>query len=886
MERSRSLDGATQEVLKRESFEGKFDVKDFVGSFSEKLIAQSKHDSGPFDPKPFIQSFESAVGRLIALRNDAQTKTEQMEKGVRVAEREYSKKMAELNRGFEAVGTSFSGMESRMSEVGRTAIRIGEQLESVHLERQRAQAAYDLIDYYNQFSKDDTTRIDTLRKDGKEGRRKVALLLRRLSTVAKEVDLPNAEKTRENIDKYCEKFEKDMLYLFDRCYRKGDPKMMHHCAQTLLDFNGGASCVQVYVNQHDFFINRVRRNTQSNDKVLWDALPDPNVTPPKTESALHELLQEIRTTVDQEAQIVQAVFPNPPFVMQVFLQRVFAQSIQQIMEQLLNSAAGISELAFLRVLQLAHSQTSLLVDDLKGYEVQAILPRSPIGGPDFTRTFAAPHVPGASTATAISTMLETAMEELFVPYTEASRYLEKEQKSLGELYSRSLSVFTRYHERVNRAKSSMFDRVMNQVNAATTGSSGTSAMAAAALMRFGVSTDRGQDKPGEEPLRDEDGVLSVDLAETMLKWHAEAIGRCVELSSATDVPKHAFALFKTLADFISNAYMEIAMETAVARLETADHSKTEPGLQALSLLHSVDLITHLWQQYVNVALIPLASSSVTIRREMVIFNNQTVSKVEGAANGLSQHLTDALVAWMTAQLAKQKKTDFKPRNDDESFSRIKTEPCAAICDMLDRVGAEAKQNLSGKNLEVFLTEIGVAFHRLFPVNATGGLMLAKDLKYYEDSIDAFGVPALKERFEFIRQLGQIFLVRPEVLKSFIQENYLGRIEPTLLRPYFAQRSDWGQFEKGFDGGDGEGTNGDGTKDRTGRDRLGMGRLSVLMKDLEGFRLGDSMSGMSIPSVNMPTLPTGIGLTGGFASGLSFSTRAFGRSSSEAPNAVT
>ena len=31
-----------------------------------------------------------------------------------------------------------------------------------------------------------------------------------------------------------------------------------HCSQTLLDFNGGASCVQVYVNQHDFFINRVR----------------------------------------------------------------------------------------------------------------------------------------------------------------------------------------------------------------------------------------------------------------------------------------------------------------------------------------------------------------------------------------------------------------------------------------------------------------------------------------------------------------------------------------------------------------------------------------------------------------------------------------------------
>ena len=81
-----------------------------------------------------------------------------------------------------------------MNEVGRTAIRIGEELESVHHQRQRAQAAYDLIDFYNQFTKDDTTRIDALKKEGKEGRRQVAILLRRLSTVAKEVDLPNAEK--------------------------------------------------------------------------------------------------------------------------------------------------------------------------------------------------------------------------------------------------------------------------------------------------------------------------------------------------------------------------------------------------------------------------------------------------------------------------------------------------------------------------------------------------------------------------------------------------------------------------------------------------------------------------------------------------------------------
>jgi hypothetical protein len=51
-----------------------------------------------------------------------------------------------------------------------------------------------LIDYYTQFSRDDTTRIDNLKKEGKDGRHQVAILLRRLATLAKEVDLPTAEK--------------------------------------------------------------------------------------------------------------------------------------------------------------------------------------------------------------------------------------------------------------------------------------------------------------------------------------------------------------------------------------------------------------------------------------------------------------------------------------------------------------------------------------------------------------------------------------------------------------------------------------------------------------------------------------------------------------------
>ncbi len=44
-------------------------------------------------------------------------------------------------------------------------------------------------------------------------------------------------------------------------------------------------------------------------------------------------------------------------------------------------------------------------------------------------------------------MLDHAMEEMFVPWLEGTRYLESESKNLVELYAGLLSRFSRYHVR-------------------------------------------------------------------------------------------------------------------------------------------------------------------------------------------------------------------------------------------------------------------------------------------------------------------------------------------------------------------------------------------------------------------------------------------------------
>ncbi|GAA5902521.1 hypothetical protein JCM8208_006909 [Rhodotorula glutinis] len=847
-----------------------FDVSRFVTSLMDPEVKRQKN-TGTFDPAPHIRTLEAALAQLLPLRKANAQKTSELERQVAVAERTYRGDVRGAKAGFETVNSQFQALDGKITSVGRTAVRIGEQLESIDRLRQRASEAHDLILYYNEFAAGDTTRLEKMRKEGgREGRQKVAIASRRLLSLSKEVDgVEGAENTRETIERYCERFEKDMLRLFDRYYRKGDPKAMAHCAQTLQDFNGGQSCIQIYVNQHDFFISKERVQEAAGGLVggaIWESLPDPDAPAPKDEPGLANLYEEIRITVGQEAQIVTAVFPHPAIVMQVFLQRVFAQVIQGYIETLIQTASSSSSLAYLRILHLARAQTASLVDDLKAHEffrtTSASASASALSGtssllPSSTGSASASQLVSPTSASfpgggpggaggggaggaAVSQMLDASMEELFVPYMEGARYLDKEGKSLTELYAAKLIRFTNWHRATNKAKPSntIFDRMVNQLSSAAhqashpSSSSSTSAqhlqpaveqadksrldrlMKFSGLSNIAHNASSSSDKqgaggggPGEvDPamlFEDGDGELSVEVAERMLEWHAEALGRMVELSPAGDVPKNAFTLLKVLADSFGKGYLETALDTAIHQLSLFD-GKAEPDLRPIGVIRLADMIMHLWQRYISTALVPLAGTSVTVRREMGIFNNHVSVRIEGKVNAIVQRTTDAIVSYLSVLLSKQKKGDFRPKNDELAFSRLNTEPCVLACEFLERVKEAASEALSGRNKEIFLTEVGVTFHTLllehlkkFQVSATGGLMLTKDLALYQDTISSFALPTLNDRFEMLRQLGNVFIVQPDILRSYLTEAYLARIENRLLRPFVMMRSDYGDYSRRF-----------------------------------------------------------------------------------------
>jgi exocyst complex component 5 len=69
-------------------------------------------------------------------------------------------------------------------------------------------------------------------------------------------------------------------------------------------------------------------------------------------------------------------------------------------------------------------------------------------------------------------------------------------------------------------------------------------------------------------------------------------------------------------------------------------SRTEPDLRTLSVIRSADMVMNLLQRYITTAILPLAGTSVTTRREMGIFNNHLIVRMEGKINAIVGKVVD------------------------------------------------------------------------------------------------------------------------------------------------------------------------------------------------------------------------------------------------------
>ncbi|KAJ2765100.1 Exocyst complex component 5, partial [Coemansia linderi] len=333
-----------------------------------------------FEPKPFVRTFERALEKLLASQGELGGKIAQLERSTKTYAEDHRKKMARLKQTFATVGSSFERLETQISEVGSNTIRIGEQLDTVAKEKDRAEAIKELVEFYAELNEGNTSRLDELLDGGSEGMIKVAHTLRRLNTIVvdNQYSAPTDTLAKRQIEIYSENFEKNMLENFEAAYRENDIHNMSIAARTLDAFNGGVSVVKAYINQHPFFLSSMI--SQSQDSIAeasyqsMEGISDISHSPPAPDRWLAQLYADTRDVMFKDWAVISKVFPRPIEVMQQLLKRVFEQTIQSYLETLLGRAERQSKLAFLRVLSSSHIETRKLIEDLQRFDAETVTP--------------------------------------------------------------------------------------------------------------------------------------------------------------------------------------------------------------------------------------------------------------------------------------------------------------------------------------------------------------------------------------------------------------------------------------------------------------------------------------------------------------------------------
>ena len=461
----------------------------------------------------------------------------------------------------------------------------------------------------------------------------------------------------------------------------------------------------------------------------------------------------------------------------------------------LEKAESISTLAFLRSLQASRSYISTLVEDLKAHGLT--------------------EHPEPASSQVVAT-LDQQLDDLFVPYFVGSSYIEREKKSLEELYSSLLFKFTTYHSRRKKMPTTYLDRLgqrgkelMNQAKDAYTDrldSADLSSSQKRMLQRIAGLKDADSGRKGVEiEVTEEDGQLNISNAKRMLKWLAEGVGRGLELSGGNETPKDVQALLGLLVTNMGVIYVDQALESSSDLAIAQETTKTEPDLSYLPSLRTAIQVLHLLQTSINTMILPLAAPNLTIRREIDKMSTAQISALETKISTILQRTLDAALTWVAKLLQSQKKFDFRPRDEDLAMAieSLQTPTCLSIYTFLLKASNLALTTLDGSNLSSFLGELAAGLRSLllehlrkFAVSLTGGLIVTKDVSKYSELVRGWQLQGTQFQreggMEPLVEVANLFVIGPEALRERIKggaATVRSNEEVAELRKYVERRED-------------------------------------------------------------------------------------------------
>jgi hypothetical protein len=791
-----------------------FQLKEYI-----EEVTRQADGKAPSELEGLINAFEDALGETQRFKLAVQAQIDELRgslcgSGDSAAASQLHRDAVSLMTSFDRAGAVFGQLERRFDQVGNVVVGAGQQMERLHAEKRRAQDAKEILQTFIGFTEgpaEAAIKLEAQIMSGAlEARVRGAETLRRLTVVAGQ-EIPGAEEGVRAVHELAQAVENGLLADFHEAFEEGGREAeMRVAAAVLLALNGGQSCIQSFVNQHDFFLQPV-----TSDSLLTRYHPararsegGPAVVavgaPEEVDAALATMFGQVVGTADEDWTYLEAVFERPWLVMDALLTRIFHEPVQVYVEAALQQARGHSPLAYLRSLAATHAAAQTLVADIcRIYERRA-------GSSDLQ----------AST-------LGRLVGDLLSPHLEPGGYQAAELAAAAALFrlataplGHALRGKRGSTTAGNVAKSVMSTLRMRPASPSDRRAAGHGEeLQQAALFRFAAGEPLVSAEEGA------DGIPSPAVVARCLVLHAEATARLCSLLPEPGQRAAALeALWSLLLDALLREYVEAAIDAWSAGTEWGADSKAGGlDIAIIRLAATASQILARLQHYFQTSLLPLAVTlSPQAYRAMVQAKTEAFQAVAAKADALLQREIGGNLAWIRdSLLPRQRKSDFRPRADELQMLAGPSPACLAVVDFLRNVARCVLSLMDTANATLYLSLLGTRFHalltahiRAYSISDTGALLLRKypffcvlscvsdvfslfllpssDLRAYQEVVVGMGPAghALKPSFDLLVEIGNVFLVRPENLRSLLQENLLAQLDSRLALQFVAQRADF------------------------------------------------------------------------------------------------
>ena len=320
-----------QSLFAVERFQEEYKDDKFVESLTYKLMNTARRASASdVLSQDFHTLFATALAALGRLRSEVEEETVHLERDRTAAEESYQRSLGDLRKEMEELFSCLGNLDDRMSSIGNTAFQVGKRLEHIDDQKRRAIEARDLLEYIRilNSSKPEWPRLFTDPTQMYDA----AVVVQKLGQCLANLSNPQFDQAVKNVEAYMQDLERRLMQRFDEGVdglksagsRDESLDTMRQCASILGELHRGEEVARRYVMMNDLFLKYAREG-------LTDEAPVEQVTTLSYQNlpTLGKLFQEIEECMEHEHEIIRAVFPDPDRTMQLFVQRIFEETVSE-----------------------------------------------------------------------------------------------------------------------------------------------------------------------------------------------------------------------------------------------------------------------------------------------------------------------------------------------------------------------------------------------------------------------------------------------------------------------------------------------------------------------------------------------------------------------------